>query len=1051
MRHSRLTLRFTGPDAGMEPAFIASFNSSSLLQARVLLPLGVLLVAGFGFLDAYLVPSMRFFNWGIRFGILCPAVLIGFLCSFEKRFAPFLPALLVSLIVLTASGFNAMILRNPAPANYFYYSGLILVLMYGYTLMRLRFIWASLAGWIVVVLYESAALLTATPTPILVNNTFFLVSGNIIGMLSSYAIERSARRDFYLTQNLTQEQRNVIAVNAQLEERVEERTEELRRTNEELFQQVQTRIEAEAALRESEERYRLLVNNSEFPVLVASLDTGEILFTNERCRKFLDFREEDSPRSAIDIWVSAEDRAQFMSDLTTRGRVTNYETELRSAAGEPRWVMISANVLSYLGRRSAFMVFGDITERKRIEREALKAREDLSMLNAAALKLVQLSPGEREFETIGEILAGAVDAAFVIVTEYQERADSLVCRTFRAPGSIIQRAAEIIGANPIGTTVKIGSEEARQGMLSGKLTRLPGGMYELLFERVPRPVMETVERVFGIGDIYVVGFSYRGELFGDAVIGLRTGAGIDAALVETFANQASVAIRRRRAEEALRESEIRYRELVETAQDMIFTLSPEGHFTSVNTSFVNVTGWTPPEVLGKHFSRFIHPDDVDAAAGNFGNRILGGPPSSLELRAIKKTGELSTIEVVTAPQMKDGTIAGLTCIGRDVSERKRLEDQVRVSQKMESIGLLAGGIAHDFNNILNIIIGNAELVARDPSNMLKLPKRVDAIRRTAERGGQVVKQLLAFARRTEIRYESTDLNGVVLDTVKFIGETFPRIISIETALDPDLPLVHADSNQIHQVILNMCINARDAMASGGALRINTTVTEGSVVRSRFAQAAESRYVSVAVRDTGSGMTEEILERIFEPFFTTKDIGKGTGLGLAVAYGIVESHNGFIDVRSEVGKGSVFTIHLPLSEAKAAEKKEKPQSNATPGGNGERILVIDDEELIRETMLETLGEHGYDVILARDGQDGLSIFERRADEIDLVISDFGMPAMQGDVVFQRMKDLKPDVMFILMTGLIDQSKSDELLRKGMVDVISKPFVGSEMLAAISKAL
>jgi PAS domain S-box-containing protein len=1051
MRYSKLTLRFTGTDAALEPAFIASFNASSLLQARVLLPLGTLLVGAFGFLDAYLVPSMKYFNWGIRFGILCPALFIGLLCALEKRFAPYLPALLVFLVVLTASGFDVMILHNPAPANYFYYSGLILVLMYGYTLMRLRFIWASLAGWIVVVLYESAAMLTSTPMPILVNNTFFLVSSNIIGMLSSYAIERSARRDFYLTQNLTQEQKNVVAVNAQLEERVEERTEELRRTNEELFQQVQTRVEAEGALRESEERYRLLVNNSEFPVLVASLDSGAVLFTNERCRKFLAFREEDSHRSVIDIWVSAEDRAQFMSNLTTRGRVTNHETELRSAAGEPRWVLISANVLTYLGRRSAFMVFGDITERKRIEREALKAREDLSMLNAAALKLVQLPPGEREFDTIGEILETAVDAAFVIVTEYQERTDSLVCRTFRAPGSIIKRAAEILGASPIGTSVKIEKEEARQIMLSGKLTRLPGGTFDLLFERVPRPIMETAERMFGIGEIYVVGFSYRGELFGDAVIGLREGAGIDAALIETFANQASVAIRRRRAEEALRESEIRYRELVETAQDMIFTLSSEGHFTSVNTSFVNATGWAPQEVLGKHFSRIIHPEDVNAAAESFGNRLQGGPPSSLELRAIRKTGELSSIEIVSAPQLNDGTIVGLTCIGRDVSERKRLEDQVRVSQKMESIGLLAGGIAHDFNNILNIIIGNAELVARDPSNMLKLPKRVDAIRRTAERGGQVVKQLLAFARRTEIRYESTDLNGVVLDTVRFIGETFPRIITIETVLDPDLPLVHADSNQVHQVILNMCINARDAMASGGTLRINTMVTEGNVVRGRFAQAEGNRYVSVAIRDTGSGMSEEILERIFEPFFTTKDIGKGTGLGLAVAYGIVESHDGFIDVWSEVGKGSMFTIHLPLSDGKAPERKEKLQNNTTPLGNGERILIIDDEELIRETMLETLGEHGYDVILARDGQDGLSIFERRAGEIDLVISDFGMPAMQGDVVFQKMKELKPGVRFILMTGLIDQSKSDELVQKGIMAVVSKPFVGGEMLAAIGKAL
>ncbi len=409
---------------------------------------------------------------------------------------------------------------------------------------------------------------------------------------------------------------------------------------------------------------------------------------------------------------------------------------------------------------------------------------------------------------------------------------------------------------------------------------------------------------------------------------------------------------RTRAEEALRSSEVRYRRIFETAREGIWLMEAQsGQLLDVNPFLEELLGYSRAEMLGKRPWDLGIYDDPAAARSRFEANLAGGFGFEQEVMLRTKSGQAVFVEAITNTYdlgARRVTQANL----RDVTERARLQEQVRQMQKLDSIGRLAGGVAHDFNNLLNIISAHVDVLAREPLAAEKREESAVSIQKAVERGSAVVRQLLTFARKTEIAFEPTDVNTVVREVASMLRETFPKQIRVSTKLAEDVPRIHADPNQLHQAVLNLAVNARDAMPQGGVLTLGTDVVTGETLRNKFAEAAGEEYVEVCVADTGVGMDAETRRRIFEPFFTTKG-AKGQGLGLAVVYGIVNSHRGYVDVESEIGKGSTFRIYTEVSnghpgapDPSAARRRRSSRRNTTPPRAAPEgratILVVEDE-------------------------------------------------------------------------------------------------------------
>ena len=340
---------------------------------------------------------------------------------------------------------------------------------------------------------------------------------------------------------------------------------------------------------------------------------------------------------------------------------------------------------------------------------------------------------------------------------------------------------------------------------------------------------------------------------------------------------------------------------------------------------------------------------------------------------------------------------------------------------------------------------------RSKADPQKLSQSIDTITKATERGADLVKQLLTFARKTETFFETVSINDMIREINQLLKETFPKTITISTSLDQDLPAIVADASQIHQVLLNLCVNARDAMPSGGTLSISTGAIEGEAVRSRFPKATARFYVQIQVTDTGLGMDEATRHRIFEPFFTTKELGKGTGLGLAVVFGIIEKHNGFIDVRSAPGEGTSFTVYLPIPGRAPKVSQQARKGVEEIAGGMETILVIEDEEMLRELMKAVLTSKGYTVLLADDGMKGVEMYKSHQKEIAVIVSDLGLPLLGGQDVFRQIREMDPQAKVILASGFIHPEMKSEMYKSGAKHFIQKPYLPDEVLRKIREII
>ena len=737
---NRLTLSFS---KDVEKAYQQAHFQQFLPQVRVALLLGVLFYAAFGLLDALIFPEVKYLLWFIRFAIVVPIALLMYLFSFSKYFLRYIQISTTTVILLAGLGIIAMMVIAPAPANSLYYAGLILIFIYGYTFFKIRFIWATLTGFLIVIAYEIAAIwLSETPLDILLSNNFFFLGSNFIGMFACYSIESYSRQDFIKAYLLETEKKKVDTLNLELESRVEERTEQLMRANEELIQEMMER-------REAEEKYLILFEESKDAVFITTPEG-----------RFLD-------------------------------------------------------------------------------------------LNPAGVELFGYSSREEIFN---------IDIA---------------C------------------------------------------------------------------------DIYIYP-----------------------------------------------EDRKKYEELIQK----------QGHV------------------------------------------------KDFELQCERKDGKrITVLETATAVRNKKGKIIAYQGIIRDITEKMELERQLFQSQKMESIGLLAGGIAHDLNNVLAPITMAVQLLKeRLPDDQSK--RLIETLRSNVNRGADIVRQVLTFARGVETELSTLHIKELIEEITSITQHTFPKTIEIVVEIADDLQTIKGNATQLHQVLLNLCVNARDAMSEGGRLSIkaeNFTVSEEYACK--FHDAKPMQYVKISVIDNGTGMPPHILDRIFEPFFTTKETGKGTGLGLSVMHSIVKSHSGFIDVQSEVGKGSNFMIYLPRGITVTTQQKAD-KTEEIPRGNNELVLIIDDEESMRILSKEILENYHYRAITAKDGREALTIYAELQSEIKVIVTDMMMPEMDGPATIQAIRAINHEVPIIAMSGLAtDEQNISSDVRENIQASIAKPFSVGTLLRTIDRVI
>ena len=495
-----------------------------------------------------------------------------------------------------------------------------------------------------------------------------------------------------------------------------------------------------------------------------------------------------------------------------------------------------------------------------------------------------------------------------------------------------------------------------------------------------------------------------------------------------------------------------FRATFEQAAVGVAHLRPDGRFLMVNQKMCDIVGYTREELLGKTCQEITYPYDLTADLENV-RKVLANEIKtySMEKRYIRKDGSLIWVNI-TVSLVRDlqGSPVYFISVVEDISEHKKLEEQLFQAQKMEAIGQLAGGIAHDFNNLLTAVIGYGNLLKAEVTKDEQASSYVNQILSAAERAAVLTNELLTFSRKQIIRPQPVDLNNTIREVEKLLSRIIGEDIELTTILsDKDLTIT-ADSTQIEQVLLNLATNARDAMPDGGSIIISTDRVElGMEFIKVYGYGKPGPYALIAFEDTGTGMDERTKERIFEPFFTTKEVGKGTGLGLAMVYGIIKQHEGYINAYSEPGKGTTFKIFLPLIQAKAEDKQTAEVFPVRAGT--ETILIGEDDIYVRKFIKEMLLKNGYAILEAVDGEDAVRVFSENQNDIHLVILDVIMPKKNGKDVYNEIKKINSGMKVIFISGY----SSDIIHKRGILeeklDIISKPIMPDDLLTKVRRIL
>ncbi len=512
------------------------------------------------------------------------------------------------------------------------------------------------------------------------------------------------------------------------------------------------------------------------------------------------------------------------------------------------------------------------------------------------------------------------------------------------------------------------------------------------------------------------------------------------------------ALEKQRLARALRESEERYRLLIDSIGDAVFLLDLEGRVVFANRRAVDLSGYPEADLLGRPLLALLAPEGARAveaplAAANVGTGVL----PVHDVRLLRQDGRSLWVDVTVSGVVKGGRLVGRLGVMHDITEKKRLEDQLRHSQKLEAVGRLAGGVAHDFNNLLAVIMGYSDLIRVNARKSDRLARDIEEIRRASERGASLTQQLLAFSRGQLLQPQVVEVNALVGAMADMLRRVIGEDIELELRLDPAAGCVTGDAGQLEQVVLNLVLNARDAMARGGRLTLETARAD---LDARYVEhhpgASAGPHVRLTVRDTGCGMPPEVMAHLFEPFFTTKEPGRGTGLGLSTVYGIVKQHGGHVEVDSQPGQGSTFRVHLPRVDAEPEPQRPAVTGKARPRGT-ETVLVVEDEDALRDLIGRILGHSGYTILPAGDGEEALALAVKHPEPIQLLVTDLVMPRMGGFELAARVRGAHPETRVLYLSGYSTETLEERADVGADAVLLQKPFTPDALLRTVREVL
>jgi len=786
------------------------------------------------------------------------------------------------------------------------------------------------------------------------------------------------------------------------------------------------RKHAEQALAESESKFRALAESATTSILIHN--GRRFLYSNHASEQVCGYSSaelrEISPTDLVHPDQAEMMRRREAMRLAGDTSVQRYELHIVHKDGDDRWLDFSTSVIQFAGDFAILCTAFDITKRKHAEQ-----------LQSA---LYRISDCANSVDDLGQLF----QALHKIIGELMY-AQNLYIALLDDSGDYLHFPYFVDESDPAPSGRKLGKGLTEYVLCTGK---------SLLAD------FEKIRSLENKGEIEPLGpdcIDWLGAPLrqGNKVFGVIALQSYDPAIryrerdkeILTYVSQhLSIALARKKQEEALRASEARHRSLVESAVYGMYRSTLDGRFLDVNPALVQMLGYSSAEeLLAVDMAREVYADpDQRAAVIQAYNE--SGRLGTVELRWKRKDGHQITVRLSGTPFKNErAETLGFEMIAEDISERRTLEDQLRQSQKMEAVGRLAGGIAHDFNNLLTVIKGYSELMLDDLDSADPLRHEVDEIKKAADRAASLTRQLLAFSRQQVLAPKVLDLNLVVHNMDKLLHRLLGEDVDLITVLEPGLGRVKADPGQVEQVIMNLAVNARDAMPQGGKLTVETANVDldESYVRDHAA-VKPGCYVMIAVSDTGTGMPEKVKSRIFEPFFTTKEVGKGTGLGLSTVYGIIKQSGGYIWVYSEVGRGSTFKAYLPRVDAPA----EIPLSrSAQPARHGsETVLLVEDEDGVRSLVRQVLHKHGYNVLEARHGGEALLMCERHPGKIDMLLTDVVLQQMSGRELAERLLKVRPEMKVLYVSGYAD----DAIVHHGVLTAgmafLQKPFT-TEALA------
>ncbi|MFZ5996035.1 MAG: PAS domain-containing hybrid sensor histidine kinase/response regulator [Nitrospirota bacterium] len=756
--------------------------------------------------------------------------------------------------------------------------------------------------------------------------------------------------------------------------------------------------ETERALRESEEKFTALAEHAASAVFICR---EHFVFVNNAMERLTGYSREELMKMSLYDIASPEFRAlaKQCGEGYLRGPLTpaRYEFTIRTKSGEDRWIDFTVSSIRYRGATAIVGTAFDITDRKRTEAAVWEANRTLnSLIQAAPLAIIAL-------DTDGKVTLWNPAAERIFGWSAQEatgRLNPIVPEDEKEEYQTLRR-------NVLQGTILTGIELRRQ--------RKDGSPIDVSLSTAPL-------------------YSAEGAIEGTIIL-------------------LSDITERKRAEEALRESEERYRIIAEAALDAIITIDEESTILLINPAAKQIFGYEIDEMLGKPLTMLMPERMRSLHLAGIRRHITTGrrhmPWGAVELPGLHKDGREIPLEISYGEFVKGGRYFFIGIV-RDITEKKKLEQQLIQSQKMEATGQLAGGIAHDFNNIITAIISYGSLMQMSMKEDDPLRPHVEQVLMLADRAAHLTQSLLAFSRKQIMNPREVDLNEIIRKVEKLLLRLISEDIKLRTILTDEPLMIMADSVQIEQALMNLTTNARDAMPQGGTIIISTNrreITEAFTRAHGFG--TPGRYALLSFTDTGTGMDEQTRQRAFEPFFTTKEIGRGTGLGLSIVYGIIKQHNGYISLYSEPGKGTTFKIYLPLLRQKHDEQASAMPAALTRGT--ETVLLAEDETEVRKTTKTVLESLGYTVIEATDGTDALSAFYEHQDRIQLLILDVALPHRNGREVYDEIRATNPDIKVLFTSGYTsDIMHTRGILEEGL-PFISKPYAPHELSEKIREVL